>query len=86
MISYLHDKCSLIYKEYYMLKLENKKDIILELLDSGLNTAQIAKHLDEYQQAVRNVIKKYRPKKSFMSSYRQIDGWAWVGGVGWWAL
>ena len=49
-----------------MLKLENKKDIILELLDSGLNTAQIAKHLDEYQQAVRNVIKKYRPEKSFI--------------------
>lgn len=49
-----------------MLKLENKKDIILELLDSGLNVAQIANNLNEYQQAVRNVIKKYRPEKSFI--------------------
>ena len=50
------------------LKLENKKQEILDLLDKGYNTNDIARELDEYQQAVRNVIKKYKPELSFIKN------------------
>jgi len=55
------------------LKLESKKDLILELLDSGKNTMEIARYLEEYQQAVRKIIKKYRPEMTFVPNQGNIN-------------
>lgn len=58
-----------------MLKLEHKKDEILNLLDSGLNIAKIAENLKEYPQAVRNIIKKYRPNMVFIKNQGITDSY-----------
>lgn len=47
-------------------KLDCRKDEILSMFDSGLSTCEIARNLGEYQQAVANVIKKYRPGIKFL--------------------
>ena len=48
-----------------MLKLDYKKDEILQMYDNGATMYSIAKNIGEYEQAVANVVKKYRdvPKK-----------------------
>lgn len=55
------------------LKLEYKKDYILQRIDSGDNIANIARDLNEYSQAVRNVVKKYRPELKFMPDKGNVN-------------
>jgi len=47
------------------LKLINQKDQILSMFDSGICVKQIARELNEYEQAVGHVIKKFRDIKQF---------------------
>ena len=48
------------------LKLENKKDIILDYYNKGYSIKQISDILNEYPQAVSNLLKKYLNIKSFL--------------------
>lgn len=54
-----------------MLKLEKYKDYIITNIAQNKPISVIAKELNEYPQAVRNVIKKYLPDKKF--TYNQGD-------------
>jgi len=47
------------------LKLEPQKDKILNMFDNGLSVAKIAKQINEYEQAVSNLIKRYKNIKTF---------------------
>lgn len=63
-------------------KLDCKKDEILSMFDSGMSPAKIAKVIGEYQQAVANVIKKYRlgirflPDRGNQNYFSVIDSYA----------
>lgn len=62
-----------------MLKLEPQKEIILKMFDQGSSFADIARELGEYDQAVSNLVRRYRdvPKKKEYSIdeeyFRDID-------------
>lgn len=55
------------------LKLESKKEQILCMFDSGKSTVAIAKELHEYQQAVANLIRAYRPGIKFLPAQGNIN-------------
>ena len=65
-----------------MLKLEPQKEFILSEFDSGKSVKQRAKSLNEYEEAVSNLIKKYRPNcrltpfKGNINYFETIDSYA----------
>ena len=50
------------------LKLENKKEIIIEKINNDISLTQIAKDLNSSVTAVKAVVTKYLPNKKFTSS------------------
>lgn len=55
------------------LKLENKKDIIIEKINNDISLTQIAKELDSGITAVRAIVTKYMPDKTFTFNKPKLD-------------
>ena len=54
------------------LKLENKKEIIIEKINNDISLTQIAKDLNSSVTAVKAVVTKYLPNKKFTSSKAKL--------------